>query len=226
VSLDKLAKQLRRDIAANPKKAAALGLMVLVALYFWGPLLAKWVSAGGKRTTKMNPAALILTDDPAEPTQQSRARGKSKFHWDRVRQLMQQDPCMLPAKFSPAWVDPFAAGTLTIAEQQLLQGSQAPSESASSAPAAVDPEQFSIVLGGVFFGAHSRVATINGEACHENDTITVTGKDASLVQKLRVVHIRRQGVVVDLGGRLLTLELATPSLGQGDEIQRRKHESN
>jgi hypothetical protein len=45
VKLDKLVKQLRRDATANPKKTALLGVMALVALYFWGPLLWKGVVA-------------------------------------------------------------------------------------------------------------------------------------------------------------------------------------
>jgi len=210
-------------MAANPKKALALGLMVLVALYFWGPLLAKWASAGGKRSTKMNTAALILTDDPAEPTQQSRARGKARFHWERVRQLILQDACMTPAKFDPSWIDPFATGSLTITGEAPPTAVAASSEPAAIAQAPLTSEQLSLVLGGVFIGPKSRVATINGEAYREGDTLTVAGKeDPSLAQKIRIVQIRRQGVVVDVGGRLLTLELTTPSLAQGDEIQRQK----
>ena len=66
VKLHKLAKQARRDLLANPKKAAILGLMLLVALYFWGPLLWKWFApAGGKKGSK-DQAGLILEDDPAQ----------------------------------------------------------------------------------------------------------------------------------------------------------------
>ncbi|MBW8884592.1 MAG: hypothetical protein JF612_07410, partial [Planctomycetia bacterium] len=93
VNLEKLAKQLRRDTAANPKKAAALGLMILVALYFWGPLAWKWFSASGsKRSAKTSLASLILTDDPVEPSQQTKARGGAKFKWEKARQLIKQDP--------------------------------------------------------------------------------------------------------------------------------------
>jgi len=103
----------------------------------------------------------------------------------------------------------------------------APTDAATTALAAAAPEKFSIVLGGVFVGSRSRVATINGEACHEGDLITVTGKeDKSLVQKVRVVQIRRQGVVVDVGGHLLTLELLASPLAHGDEIQRQKPDTN
>src|SRR6266576_3193818 len=108
VNLEKLAKQLRRDLAANPKKAAALGLMVLVALYFWGPLAWKWVAAGGnKRNSKVNMASLILTDDPVEPSHQTKVRGGAKFRWEKARQLIRQDPHMVSATFDARWIDPF-----------------------------------------------------------------------------------------------------------------------
>src|SRR5437762_3182183 len=34
--------RLRREIAANPKKAGILGLLLAVAIWFWIPLVAKW----------------------------------------------------------------------------------------------------------------------------------------------------------------------------------------
>ncbi len=108
MNLEKLTKQLRRDVAANPKKAALLGLMVVVALYFWGPLVWKFASvAGGKPRSNANLASLILTDDPADSPQQGKTRSGGKFRWDKVRQIIRQDPHMLPAVFDPNWVNPF-----------------------------------------------------------------------------------------------------------------------
>jgi hypothetical protein len=131
---------------------------------------------------------------------------------------------MTPAKFNPAWVDPFATATLIITQEQPADATVTSAEAASASD--ISPDQFSIVLGGIFVGAKSRVVTINGEACHEGDAITVTGKDdKSLVQKLRIVQIRRQGVIVDIGSHLLTLELSPPSLAKGDEIQRQKQDT-
>lgn len=223
VNLEKLAKQLRRDMAANPKKAVALGLMVLVALYFWGPLLAKWMSGNGsKRAGTMDTANLILTDDPSEPTQQSRSRSGAKFRWERVRQLMQQDAAMRPAAFDPTWVDPFAKSSLMIAQEQAAAAAvKATPEQA--APVAVAPSSLSIVLGGVFVSGKSRIATINGEACREGDTLVVSGKDdKSVTQPIRVVQIHRTGVMVEVNGAFQTIELSTPGLARGDEIQRQR----
>jgi hypothetical protein len=222
VNLDKLAKQLRRDMAANPKKAAALGLMVLVALYFWGPLAWKFVSASSsKRTQKMSTASLILTDDPAEPTQQTRQRGGAKFRWEKVRQLIKQDPQMVSAAFDPIWIEPFGKPTASAAAAESVPESPMTEAAAvAAAVIAVDPSEIGIVLGGVMIGPRNRVATINGKACHEGDVIEVADKnDKSLSHEFRVVKIRRHGVELDFSGRMLTLELKRPTLSHGDEIE-------
>jgi len=224
VNLEKLAKQLRRDLAANPKKAAALGAMVLVALYFWGPLAWNWISAhGSKRTNKQSTATLILTDDPVEPTQHSRQRGGAKFRWEKARQLMRQDPRMLSAAFEAAWVDPFGKPVDAEPTEAVMEATKDDAAIAAATLAAVEPGEIGIVLGGVMVGPRSRVATINGEACHEGDEIEVADKaDKSIRRQFRVVKIARQGVELEFNGRTLVLSLKQPKLAHGDEIERAK----
>jgi len=171
VNLEKLVKQLRRDLAANPKKAAALGLMILVAGYFWGPLAWKWFSASGsKRSAKANLASLILTDDPVEPSQQIKARGGAKFKWEKARQLIKQDPRMVSANFDVAWIDPFGQPAGAVEPDPVGNVSaedMAVKAAAAAANAPLDAGELGLKLGGVLIGSRSRVATINGEPCHE-----------------------------------------------------------
>jgi len=222
VNLEKLAKQLRRDLAANPKKAAALGLMVLVALYFWGPLAWKWLSASGnKRNNKVNMASLILTDDPAEPSQQSKVRGGAKFRWEKARQLIRNDPQMVSATFDVSWIDPFGKPAVVATQDPTSEAAQ--TEAAASAAAAFEPGTLGIVLGSVMIGPRSRVATINGEPCHEGDVVAVTDKqDKAVTNRFRVARIRRQGVDLEIGSRTFTLELKQPKLAPGDQIEHGK----
>jgi hypothetical protein len=221
VNLEKLAKQLRRDAAANPKKAAVLGLMVVVALYFWGPLTWKWITAGGsKRSTKLTTAALILKDDPPEPTQSGRQRGGARFRWESARQLIRQDPLMASATFDLAWVDPFGTPAGAETTETMTDSPQDETTTATSI-ATADPSDFGIVLGGVMIGPRTRVATINGEACHEGDVIEVHDKiNKSMNRRFRVVNITSAGVEVEIGGRTRMLELKQPKLAEGDDIER------
>jgi hypothetical protein len=225
VNLEKLNKQLRRDIAANPKKAAALGLMVLVALYFWGPLAWKFLSAsGGPRKAKSSTASLILTDDPIDPGQQNKGRGgRSKFRWEKVRQLIRQDQQMVSATFDVGWIDPFAklpgAGGRTT-DQTTAEEDPAVTAAAQAAAAVADPKDLGVVLGGVMYGQRRRLATINGESYREGDVVSLGDKqDKTLSYKYQVFRIDRDSVQLESGGRIFRLELVQPKLAQGDELE-------
>lgn len=225
VNFEKLVKQLRRDMTANPKKAAALGLMVLVALYFWGPLIGNWVTASReKRSSKVDMAALILTDDPAEPTQQTKARGGAKFRWEKVRQLIEDDPHMRPAVFDPTWTNPFGRSAVLAAMESTMAESAKALATAAPESVTTDPAELNLVLNGIFIGAKSRVATINGEPCYEGDVVRLADKEnPAAAHQVRVARIQRKSVVLDVNGQPFTLELSTPQLARGDEIERTRH---
>lgn len=220
VSLNTLTSQLRRDLAANPKKAAALGLMVVVALYFWGPLVWKFAQAGGpKQNKKANMAALILTDDPVEPAQQGKGPARSRFRWEKVRQLIHQDPHMQSASFDVAWFDPFGKPATSAA--QLEPAAETPPEDpVAAAAAAIDPASAGIVLGGIMIGPRSRMAIINGETCREGALIALTDKrDKTVTYEFRVHKINRHSVQLEVAGRIFTLEMSQPRLAHGDDFE-------
>jgi hypothetical protein len=224
VNLDKLSKQFRRDMAANPKKAALLGLMVVVALYFWGPLAWKFFAAAqSKQRSTADMASLILTDDPAETSQPGKGgRGTSKFRWEKVRQLIRQDARMVSAKFDADWIDPFGKGGIDKREVVVEAPPEDPAiaAAATAASLAIEPKDLGIVLGGVMIGPRSRVATINGESCREGDKISITPKgDPTSSIEFRVHRITRQSVQLEINGRIFTLELTPPKLGSGDQFK-------
>ncbi len=225
MSLNNLSGQLRRDLAANPKKAAVLGLMVAVALYFWGPLAWKYIKASGaKQNSKANMASLILTDDPIEPSQQVKSGLRSRFKWERVRQLIQQDPHMLSATFDVTWVDPFGKPAASATEAITTNETPAAEPAATtSAAASIDPQNLGLTLSGIMVGPRGRLAMINGEACHEGELISVTDKREKTVgYEIRVLKIGRQSVQLDFGGRIFSLELSQPRLAHGDDFERGK----
>ena len=79
MKLDKLVKQIGRDAAANPKKAALLGVMAVLALYFWAPLLVGWFSPSKRKTTPSGNLNLVLTDDPVEATNKTKESRGGNF---------------------------------------------------------------------------------------------------------------------------------------------------
>src|ERR1700681_3555557 len=56
--------KLRREIAANPKKAGILALLLIVAIWFWAPLLGKWF---GKPETDVKDGASTRNTAMASP---------------------------------------------------------------------------------------------------------------------------------------------------------------
>lgn len=225
MKLDKLVSQARRDLLAHPKKAALLGLMVLVALYFWSPLVGKWLfPGGGKKADTAHNVALILEDDPIEPTAQTKAGKAKAFRWEKVRQLIQNDRLMAPAVLEASWPDPFR----TMATQQPQEiapeaGSSPEATAVQTALATTNTTSIAagLKLTGVAIGPSRRIATINGDTYREGATIKIGGQDPkNPLLEFRVLRIEKLGVELEGAGRTFWIEFEEAKLAQGDEIER------
>lgn len=221
VKLDKLAKQARRDLAANPKKAAILGLMLLVAAYFWGPLLWKWLAPGGKaKGGKEGQTALILEDDPVEAAPQAKPGALRPFRWEKVRQQIRGDRFMVPAAYENHWPNPFAPLPVTTVTQQPIEGESQAAIGAAKTEKELTPDTAGLTLASVTISPRLRTATIGGRTYREGATITVGGGEdrTASAAAFRLVRVERQGVELEREGRTWWLEFDKSRLAQGDEI--------
>jgi hypothetical protein len=223
VNLDKLSKQLRRDVAAHPKKAALLALMALVAIYFWAPLLRKLVPTNQNAEN----AALVPANLPASTpaiAQTMPSRGAANFNWEKIQDLIRRDSHMVSASFDPTWTNPFGANQTALADESIESQTTPrladdPDTKAAAMLATLRPQDLGIVLGGTMIGPRGRLATINDEPCREGDVILVGLKnDKSMVFDFQVLKITRQSVQLGKGGKTLTVELPAPKLGAGDDF--------
>jgi len=221
VKLDKLVKQLKRDVTASPKKAAALALMLLVALYFWAPLVWKWFVPTGDKAGGGQTAGLILTDEP--PTAgEAEASGRLRLPWEEIRQVIQTDPRMTSAALDERWPDPFARPAPAA---PAAVDAESPEAAGGATAAAGEPREASLVVTSIAISRRRKSATINGDTYEENDTVP-SGADARETSAgYRIVRIERQAVTLERDGRTLVLELSRPGLAQGDEIQRLRDKS-
>jgi hypothetical protein len=223
VKLDKLAKQARRDLLANPKKAAVLGLMLLVAAYFWGPLLWKWLApAGGAKGGNSGPTALILEDDPAEAAPQAKPGGLNPFRWEKVRQLIRSDRLMTPATLQADWPNPFAPLPVAAASEPIRgPGSAGAGELPATAAAELTPESIGLRLASVAIGPRRRTATISGDTYVEGEAVTASGKRTTAAQSpaFQILRIETGGVELERDGKTWWLLFDQPKLAQGDEIE-------
>lgn len=216
VKLDKLTKQIRRDLTANPKKAGALGLMILVALYFWAPMVWGW--AVSAKSAKRNFAGdLILEDDPVDPVQTAE-KAKFVFKWDKVRHQILGNELMVSAVRDPAWPDPFkgsAPPPPRLATNEQPQTANPPSVEQNFTP--VDP---GLTLTSVVISPRRRAATISGEVYLENEFIKSPPDQPAGNMELKVTKITRDGVELESDGKTFVLKLQRPKLAHGDEITR------
>lgn len=219
MNLGRLIRQLRREVAAHPQKAAALGLMLAVALYLWGPLVWKGLSTTMMaRTGQADMAALILTDDPVEQPQVQGRASRPTFRWEKIRPLLAEEGLHRPARWEPSWVDPFAISAGPAASPE-------PSEGEPSRPAAPEPATLDVgkmfVLSSILIGPRRRLATINGDTFAEGDVVPALGPAADAAGlTFRVVRIFRDGVELEAARQRWVLKLPVPSLAQGDDWTR------
>lgn len=213
----KLVKQLRREVAAHPQKAAALGLMLAVALYLWGPLLWGWVKSGASsRAERVDMTALILTDDPVDPSQAKGRAGRPSLRWEKIRPLLAQEPLHRPATWEVAWVDPFAPRTEPGSPAAPMASDEDATAGGPPETARLDVEK-AFVLTSVLIGPRRRLATINGDTFAEGDTVVGGQTGSGGGRKVRVARIFRDGVELEDGQQRWQLQLSAPSLAQGDD---------
>jgi hypothetical protein len=217
VKLDKIFRQVRRDLTASPKKAAALGLMILVALYFWVPMVWGWIAPeanAGKQV--VDASEVILEDDPVDPVTTAKKSGKV-FAWEKVRRKVAADPRMTPALYEVTWSDPFP-----LVHDDAKAGAAQTTAGLAQASAPVDPAALGLKLTSVAIGAKSRSAIINGEKYREGESVPAEGSDTQSGSGVafRVTHIGFREVELEYQGRTYTLELSRPRLAPGDALNR------
>jgi hypothetical protein len=217
VKLDKLAKQLRRDLTASPKKAAALGLMLLVAAYFWLPMIWGWL--GPKQTKQPVAAGSVILEDEQPTNNSLKSKAGRTFRWEQVRHRMLADPLMASAEYDVAWPDPFRSDSVAAAAQ-----------AASAAPAGetlagvVDPAGLGLVLTSAVVGPKRRTAIISGRTYCEGETVkpAVSASESAGASvaplEFRLEKIGPWEVELTALGQRYTLQLARAQLTGGDEL--------
>jgi len=215
VKLDKLARQIRRDIVASPKKAAALGLMLVVALYFWAPMVWNWISPGSK-TKAVAGSGVILEDEPIDPVAKAN-KARLVFAWEKVRKQIAADPRMTPAMFDRSWTNPFR----NLEEQRAATTAQT-AQAAAGAVALpdLDPEKAGLTLTSVVIGSRRRWATIGGENYLEGEIVRPLAANGKRVPEIEflLARVDKHEVELERNGKRYKLTLEKPALAPGDQI--------
>lgn len=223
MNLNKLCRLLRREVTSNPKKATVLGLLIVVALYFWAPVVRGWIAGDEPPDRPFGGASSSPTDGGSGPVQtaglgtiglaeapQARpitpAKARPQTHpWQQTVQWMKQDPATAPVADLPQRRDPFRAAKLVVAEMNAEQHKQEP----EPVETPVTPQSLGLILSSTVVGPRRRVALINGKSYEEGRTIESASDGHRVEFKLAEVHSRC--VVLERMGERFELAIAQPT---------------
>jgi len=188
VAAGKLQRQLVREIKAKPAKAAILGVSLLIASYFWVPLLIGRSGADAATQSPTIAAAATATD---QPHQKSMTPEQSvAFSWRQLDSWMNADRMMTATSHIELVRNPFAS-SLFAGEKNSTESSLASHKST--------PEHLSLVLTSTVIGDKRATALISGKAYKVGQRIERMAGGTMMAFTLAEIHPRR--VVLERGER-------------------------
>ncbi len=220
VALNKLTKQLRREVTANPKKAAVLGLLAAVALWFWAPLVWGWVASDGENTAE---AVESDTDTPpdmpighAEKSKTMQQKTEAPQHpWRQVVEWMEDDPLTSTANTIINKRDPFQMQRPEVVEETVE-----PKVEPETVQKDLTPEELGLVLSSTIIGTHRRLAQINGKIVELGRLVNVTKDDRRY--EFRLVEVQHRMVVLQRNSDRFELRIPVPIDSEKIELYGRK----
>ena len=219
MDLKKVAKQLRREIITNPKRAAILGVLVVVALWFWAPLVWGWIAEDDPAVeataeqSAADSATTLPTDSPAQSDTMPKEAESPRHPWHQLVQWMDNDPRTSAATLMFPQRDPFLAPKTAVVEDQ--PEDQPEDEPEEVQQEEVTPQGLGMVLSSTIVGPDRRVARINGKSYQEAGTVKLT-KDGQQIE-FTLVKVYPRRVVLERDGKLF--ELKIPSAADSGRIE-------
>jgi hypothetical protein len=225
VKLDKLLKRLKRDATASPQKAGALALMVIVALYFWAPLVMKGFKGKAKLGKGTAATQIILGDDPILVKAAVHPANNSA-HWDRVREVLAQDRLMQAAVHQVNWQNPFQPLEHEDAKATPKNRLEEPNPGANPllpTKPAVENDVAKQLLSGVTLSSvmvgKKASAIIRGKRYRVGDVLLFGDDNSAPKIEFRITAIDEEGIDLRYDGQPFRIERTKPTLTTG-ELQR------
>jgi hypothetical protein len=200
-------------MSKHPKQAAALGALVLVALYFWAPLVWGWVAPADMAC---QPAAGGTEATPAPATGAVARKETSAASvapaWDVLVDWMERDPRTSAVDRWANTLNPFRAVVpeVATAEDEKANESELEQELRETVSLSLEQVQFSTIV-----GPGRRAALINGKTYREGRTVTLSLGEKKLDFQLVAVHAGR----IVLERQRKQYELKLPEPGRSERIE-------
>lgn len=212
----KLVKKLRKDLKKSPGKAAVLALLLVVALWFWAPLVKNLVAGGNAKKAESASTSNVAKDSASTGTS---TPAQTLYTWKQIADAIDADSRMKPTEPIALARDPFH-------KIQQEQPQEEPREVVALPPEIPDvsPGDAGLVLTSTILGKRRQVARINGKSYREGEHIVATMGDQPLEYEL--VRIGPRSIVLVLGDKEYELKMqkstaaatsaASSTIGSGD----------
>jgi hypothetical protein len=207
VSANRWIKQLRREAVRNPAKAGVLGLLVVLALWFWAPLVWGWIGSREGSSQPSPTGSPLATRDASSPAPASTPTAAPAATWQQLVEWRKRDPRTTAADMLKTRRDPFHAIPSAVVQEEV--------KAAPVVQVVLTPEQLGLKLSSTVVGSDRRVALINGRIYREGQVIKC-GKEAQEIL-FRLAEIHSRHVVLEREGH--RFELAIPEKKLSDRIQ-------
>ena len=223
MSIEKYKQQLIREAKKSPKKAAALGSLLVIALWFWAPLVGGWFSSGSDEaatttaSVQAKPALPFakqkIGSESQSPTVKTAEVARApKIEWNELTKWIRSDPLMTPAELPENSRDPFLAHL----ERSLVEEEEEVEEVevvVQPAQPVVTPKSLGLTLTSTIVGSKRRVAMIGGRAYRQGKMVYALSDGATIGFLLAEVGERHAVLVRD--GRDYELTIQSTGLGSG-----------
>lgn len=199
-------RKLKREVQRSPQKAAALGVLLLIAIWFWAPLLIG-------SSTSSEPAQPQPEEQAATPSSGSPAATSEpgpEHAWQDLAAAISADEKMKPAASLVADINPFHAPAPVEKVEETTAVAVAP-------PPEVTPAMAGLVLTSTIIGRATNVAVIGGRTYRVGDEIAVATKDAANITFV-VAEVQARAVVLVRGVHRYELRLPSPLIDETDRV--------
>lgn len=214
MNVQQLVKRLRREMTANPKKAIILGLVLLVGVYFWAPLLASWMGSGNTPVAAKasDASADLVPSFTAMLTAQTAAKPKDKetekqHSWSTLAEWLDRDDRTTAADPQVVGRNPFCAVVekkeIKVALPKVIK-------------TRLTPQQLAMSLEGTMIGRQRKMAVIDGRGYQLGDTIKVRNRQGSA--EFELSEIESHSAVLTLGGERFVLRIPRRDENESREL--------
>ncbi len=182
-----------QELKQNRAKAAALLVVLMIAGYFWLPVVRRWWSRSRDGQPPIAPVTSVKGEIADEP----------EFNWEKYQTWVKGTLYMQPRLWPVEHQDPFDLR----ADTAMVQATgETPTNETS--PVELTPENAGVVLRGTLCTPKGRWANFNGELYREGQTIEV--RTAQGQTSYRIVAISLEHVDLERDGRWYRVFLDVP----------------